>query len=111
MPKVNKKNRTPLQEKILVTLALLTCTVGQGAFFRTTAINRILGGRWTEYRQATLDQLVYDGWLIRKKIHAFIPEEYYALSDTGFTSLSNQYDVKKTEVWKSEVDETQATLL
>lgn len=111
MPKVNKKNRAPLQEKILVTLALLTCTVGQGAFFRTTAINRILGGRWTEYRQNTLDQLVYDGWLIRKTVHGFFNDDYYGLSDTGFSSLSDQYDVKKHEVWKSEVIETQAPLL
>lgn len=93
MPKIKSNQRTQLQERILTTICLLDCTVGQGAYFRATAINRILGGRWTQYREKAIEGLVDSGLLLKIR-HRDTFYEYYALSNSARRQLSLQYDVR-----------------
>lgn len=97
MPKVKENQRTPLQERMLAVLCLLDCTVGQGAYFRTEAINRILGGRWTTHRQKQLDDLVKAGALKVVKAHRYFTETYYAMTDVTRQILSHSYDVQERD--------------
>lgn len=96
MPRLAKHSRTPLQEKILIALSLLSCTVGEGGF-ATTAIQRIVGGRWTEYRQKQLEKLRDDKLVIEYKTSGMFGRSYYELTQTAIMSLSMEYDIKKLE--------------
>jgi hypothetical protein len=97
MPKVTSGKRTPLQERLLATICLLDLTVGQGTFFRAEAINRVMGGRWTEHRQKQIDELVKVGALKTVKYHRYFTETFYALSKSTRDTLSIEYDVKERD--------------
>lgn len=84
----------------MIALSLLACQIGEGAYFRDSAINRILGGRWTDYRQEQLNKLVQ-----AKFIETFVGSAYhleitfYRLSPSSYQSLSIAYEPSATEIW------------
>lgn len=107
MPKIAKGKRSPIQERLLTSLAMLACTVGKGDYFRATAINRIMGGRWTDHRKKALQGLIESKWVEEKRVRlAFgIDEYFYRLTETAFVSLSDSYDIKKWEVVKASCEQ------
>jgi len=97
MPKIAKHNRSPLQEKLLMALSLLACTVGQGAWFNTGAIGRVLGGRWTEYRQRELDAMIATKWVQACTPLGSKEGNYYKLTPAALGNLSLTYDPRPEE--------------
>lgn len=91
MPKIAKNSRTPLQEKMIAALLLLDATVGEGGFYHVRAVQKILGGRWTKYRQAAIDQLEDQKWVDVCTPLGSKEGNYYSVSVVGKRQIANEY--------------------